>query len=370
MLYLWFSMRAMFFFLCRSNLSPIRQLPVRHELIKAVEALLVLPRPIPRARLGAFEQEQREDTVTRTVGVLELPEFYVLRFFRAPDRSGHLDAISLLLDTGVGGQRTGRWFHRIAIVPDTRPRFDGAATAAPFVLDVTVVPVDEDGALRRELDVTDAQRLQRDLKTLGDVAEDAEVDALAGNPRAPQIAGHQQVAGEVICLPFDAAEPVDVGGGPLLVAVEALLPAAMQDEVAQLVGDGEALTFGTRFAVVGDAPNLVIVGIAHQHAFKGIVVELHRRPDLPNAGAVGIGRQHLPDDFEIDGVGHARAVPRTQPFLDGVGGDGTSEGLRCAQSSVPVFFLAGEHHLEDVLIVLLLFLRHPGVLAEERHVLG
>ena len=33
-----------------------RQLPVRDELIKAVEALAVLPRPIPCARLGAFEQ--------------------------------------------------------------------------------------------------------------------------------------------------------------------------------------------------------------------------------------------------------------------------------------------------------------------------
>jgi hypothetical protein len=139
--------------------------------------------------------------------------------------------------------------------------------------------------------------------------------------------------------------------------------------VAQLMGDGEASALGTGLAVVEDAPLGGVLRVAHQHAFAAVDVEHHRGFDLPNARPVGRGRQHLPDDFQIDSVGHAFGVPRSQPLLDGVGGNGTCEGLRCAQSSAPAFALVGEHDLERLPVAILFLVRHPRVLAEEGHVL-
>ena len=273
-------------------------------------------------------------------------------------------------DAGVGGQRARHGFRRLAVAPDARSRLDGAA-AAPFVLHVAVVPIDEDRALRGEFDEADAQRLERNLKPLGDSAENAQIDVLVRYPVTQQIAGHQQVAGEVIGFTLDDADGVDAGIDTFLVAVEALLLTAMQDEMTQLVGDGEATALGAGIAVEEDAPLSDIVRVAHQHAFAAIDVERHRGLDLPHVLAIGRGRQHLAQDFQIDGIGHAAlTVIRPQPFQDGAGGDGASESLRRAQSSVPAFVLVGEHDLERLSVAILLLVGHPGVLAEEDHVLG
>ena len=53
-----------------------------------------------------------------------------------------------------------------------------------------------------------------------------------------------------------------------------------------------------------------VIGIARQHSFERVAMNFHRRPDFPDAFAVGRVRQHLPDDFQIDGVRHAFSVPR------------------------------------------------------------
>ena len=69
------------------------------------------------------------------------------------------------------------------------------------------------------------------LNRLAMALRTVQVDALVRNPVAQQIAGHQQVAGEVVGLALVDADGVDAGVDAL-VAVEALLLTAMEDEVA------------------------------------------------------------------------------------------------------------------------------------------
>ena len=119
------------------------------------------------------------------------------------------------------------------------------------------------------------------------------------DPVAQQIAGHQQVTGEVIGFTLDGADGVDAGVDAFLVAVEALLLAAMQDEVAQLVGDGETAAFRTGLAVVEDAPLGGVVRVAYDFSFWE-----HHGPQTQQYD-LGLKRQPNSSDTNLAGLRNA-----------------------------------------------------------------
>ena len=105
-----------------------------------------------------------------------------------------------------------------------------------------------------------------------------------------------------------------------------------------------------------------VVAVDEDFARRGPVeaVEMGDERRFAAAGGADDAEKFPALDAEADvvkrrcGVGHALAVPGPQPLDDMAGGNGTRQGLRCAQSSVPA--LARKHHLENILVVLLLFL--------------
>jgi len=220
----------------------------------------------------------------RAVAVLELAQLHVRRFLRAPDRCRHFLAVPLLLDPCIGSEGAGRRLRRIAIAADACARLDGTATA-PLVLCEPIVPIDQDRPLGRELDEADTQRLERDLETLGDGTQDVQVDPLIGDPIAQQIAGHQQVAREVIGLALDGADVVGAGVDARLVTTEVQPLAAMQDEVAQFMSDGEALAF-----VAG----LAIEKIPHSAASFGLRTSMPSQLSMSSTIGVLISRTPAP----------------------------------------------------------------------------
>jgi hypothetical protein len=91
----------------------------------------------------------------------------------------------------------------------------------------------------------------------------------------------------------------------------------------------------------------VVIGVARQHPFEASSLNCTGCLDLPNAGAVGRGRQHLPDDFQIDGIRHALDAYHARSHL--MTWLAAMEPVRAALRSIvsPRLALVGEHDLED-----------------------
>jgi len=187
-----------------------------------------------------LKDQQRQHAIEPAMAVLELCQGDVGRLVWTPHISGHVDAIPFLVNFRISGQCFWQWFLRVIRAADARTRFLGTA-AAPLVLGKAVVPVDQDCALWRELHETDAQGLEGNLKAFGEVAQDVQVNAPVGNRVAQQVAGDQQVAGEVVRFALNIAHAVSAGINAFLVTAETGPLAAVQHEVAQLMGNRESL---------------------------------------------------------------------------------------------------------------------------------
>lgn len=100
------------------------------------------------------------------------------------------------------------------------PRYNGTATVQLALLEA-VIPINQNGPLRRDLGETNVQCLKRDLESLNDGTKYMKVDPLIADSVAQRITRNQKLTCEAIRLLPNRLHVIDDRVHVLLVSAEA-----------------------------------------------------------------------------------------------------------------------------------------------------